>query len=172
MKDYNADRLQNILRSVRRSALPFYRRTARVLVLKATMSGRHRHRPTFCFGVLPFATPNISGRGSMQKGHQQCNCLIAFLALTTANSICFESPESPMRMRREFLTRCFAYNSHQLRCSGRAVLSSKQPSDGINSINTQCLRPGERSEDISSEARMVVWQQCIMRPCGSLDCRQ
>lgn len=62
MKDYNADRLQNILRSVRRSALPFYRRTARVLVLKATMSGRHWHRPTFCFGVLPFATPNISSR--------------------------------------------------------------------------------------------------------------
>lgn len=39
MKDYNADRLQNILRAVRRSALPFYRRPARVLVLKATMSG-------------------------------------------------------------------------------------------------------------------------------------
>ena len=111
MKDYNADRLQNILRAVRRSALPFYRRAARVLVLKATMSGAGI-APHSALEFYPLQPPNISGRGNMQKGHQQCNCLIAFLALTTANSICFESPESPMRMRREFLTRCFAYNSH------------------------------------------------------------
>ena len=42
MKDYNADRLQNNLRSVKRSA-PSYRRTASVLVLKATMSGIAPH---------------------------------------------------------------------------------------------------------------------------------
>ena len=89
-------------------------------LLKCSSSGlegqhvRHRHRPTFCpeHCDLPFATPNIGIRGNVQERRQQCNCLIAFLALTTANSICLESPESPMRMRREFLTSGFAYKSH------------------------------------------------------------
>ena len=67
MKDYNADRLQNILRSARISALPFYRRTARVLVLKATMSGKHRHRPTFCFEFYPLQAPTSAAEAVCRR---------------------------------------------------------------------------------------------------------
>ena len=40
------------------------------------------------------------------------------------------------------------------------MLSSKQPSDGINSLNTQGLRP-EKDQEIFFEAQRLQWAGCL-----------